>query len=147
MMMNELYTIEPRFLIKTPAEALNDKNIILAGDIAFTSGKYKEALSFGEEVVEMSDLPYLNYVLAARDSGKGRQAEKILSGLFERFYDTLEGDELFGIDTESRSFVRENMPNTILDIDEADIEGLNNLLRMLFYEGLADDIRELKFFE
>lgn len=147
MMMNELYTIEPRFHIKTADDALNDKNIILAGDIAFTSGKYKEALSFGEEVVEMNDLPYLNYVLAAKDSGKGRQAEKILAELSDKFYDVLEGEELFGLDPESRGFVRENMPNTILDIDEADLEGLNALLRMLFYEGLTEDIRELKFFE
>ncbi|GMU86263.1 MAG: hypothetical protein AMXMBFR48_15050 [Ignavibacteriales bacterium] len=147
MLMNELYGLEPAFHIKAPEDALADKNIILAGDLAFTSGKYKEALSFAEEVVEMGDLPYLNFVLAARDSGKGKQAEKIILEAVDEFYNDLEGEELFGLDPESRQFVRENMQNTILDIDEADLEGLNNLLRMLFYQGLADDIRELKFFE
>ncbi|MCK6615006.1 MAG: hypothetical protein L6Q47_12275 [Ignavibacteriaceae bacterium] len=147
MLMNELYTIEPKFHIKAPEDALHDKNIILAGDLAFISGKYREALSFAEEVVEMGDLPYLNFVFCAKDSGKGKQAEKIILEAVDKFYDALEGEELFGLDPESRQFVRENMQNTILDIDEADLEGLNNLLRMLFYEGLADDIRELKFFE
>lgn len=146
IIMHEMYGLETRFHLKSIADAKKDENIILAGDAALTEELYEKGLSLSEEYYEVSELPYLNFVLAAVDPEKGKLVEAHFTKYAGLYYELIEGDEPFGLDEKSRNFVRENVPGTVIDLDEADIEGLNNLLRMVFYKGLSEDIRELKFF-
>lgn len=147
IILHELYGIESRFHLKSVKDALKDDNAVLTGDAALNAEYHEQGLSLSEELYEISELPYLNFVLAAKDAEKGKLVEKYFAERAEQFYEMIEGENEFGLDEKNRSFMRENVQGTVIDLDEADIEGLNNLLRMIFYKGLSQDIRELKFFE
>ena len=67
ILFRELYNTEIEIILKTGSGFENDKNYIIAGDMNFKEDLFIKGFSFAEEVVELINLPYVNYVFVSKD--------------------------------------------------------------------------------
>ncbi len=129
--------------------ALNDKelissNHILTGDKNFTDEKYKNGISFAEEIIELISAPFVNYVFASGD-------EKNLKKFSAKFSEVIKNVDVKNIEIpgsfydETKSFIKEKLPTVIYNFDEHDKEGIRQIVSLPFYHGIIKDMIDIKF--
>ena len=64
ILFKELYNSEIKIILKTGSGFEDDKNYIITGDMNFREDLFIRGFSFAEEVAELINLPYVNYVFA-----------------------------------------------------------------------------------
>ncbi len=146
IMFKELYDAEVKMEIAREFTKLGDENYLLAGDINFSHSKMLEGFSFAEEIMEITELPYVNYILAAEDNELLERANKMLTGAGDFLKENTESFNFApGWEPEMKDKILENAVNFIFDFDESDIEGVKSQLRMAFFYGISEEIVEPKF--
>jgi hypothetical protein len=145
ILFREFYDVEIKTtLLKREVSDFNE-NILIIGDENYESGLFLKGLSFAEEIIELINAPYINFVLASasEDAIKGFNSKYITSftnGHSENF------DELLtGFPKTSLDFLSVNIQHLVFDFDEQDLEGINQLLQMPYYHGMIKEIIDVKF--
>ena len=144
ILFKELYKANVEIVLTTDKTKLDNGNYIIAGDDNFLEAKYKDGISFAEEIVDMISAPFVNYVFASQDKDI---LKEVSNSIFEEvsgidYSNIVLPDEL---PPESRDFIKENILKVFYSLDEQDIEGINQLIRLPFYHGMIEDIIEVKF--
>lgn len=125
---------------------VGEKDFIIVGDINFNGEYFNKGVSFAEDVTELLNFPYVNYVLASKD-------DNLLKEFIEaiELYDTdieliLNAvlDELNVSDT-IKTFIIENFFSLYFEITESERFGLEEMLKLPYYNGLVDDMVEISF--
>ncbi len=128
------------------AADIKGKNLLLAGDYNFQSDLYSEGISFAEEVVEALNLPYVNYLLASNDKVLLEKVNAEIKGIAEKVYDTLEENlKTEKLSGNGKNYIAENISSLILEFDEQDMEGIEQILRLPYFHGIINDMVEVKF--
>ena len=144
ILFKEIYNSNVEIVLTADKAKLNSRNYILVGDDNFTASKYKNGISFAEEISDMISAPFVNYVFASQD-------KDMLTGVSESIFEKVSGADYSNITfpdefpPESRDFIKENISKVLYTFDEQDIEGINQLIRLPFYHGMIKDIIEVKF--
>lgn len=125
---------------------LSGKNLLIAGDQNFNSNIFANGISFADEMIENLNLPYVNYVLAANKKENLEVVHEVFTELGELIYSSME-DYNFGetIPELSKDYIKSNISSLIVNLDQQDIEGLEQLIRMPYFYGIIKDIVEIKF--
>ncbi|MGD8306031.1 MAG: hypothetical protein PVF17_05205 [Ignavibacteria bacterium] len=143
ILFSELYDTNVELKISAMNDDLEDQTHIIVGDQNFKNRKYKNGISFAEQIVDLISAPYINYILASRN-------EELLKNYSD---DTLpiikefalgESEHLDELD-ESKNFIIENSQSVIYCLEEQDIIGINELIRLPFYHGILKELFEVKF--
>lgn len=143
ILFNELYKKDININIQTklPAKDNND-NIIIVGDDNFRDERINGAISFAEEVVEVISAPFVNFILASPKSDLlDEYGEKMKSHLNNGKLKSSKVD----FDLAGASFIQNNLDKVFFNLNEQDIEGINQLIRLPFYYGILKNIIEVKF--
>jgi len=122
------------------------KNFILAGDKNFSDNLFQHGISFAEEMIENLNLPYVNYVFASMNKGSMElfhEAMTDMGGLIDSSMDEYNFDN--SITSLSADYVKSNISSLIVNFDQQDIEGLEQLIRLPYFYGIIKDILEVKF--
>ena len=144
ILFKEMYNVIVEIVLTTDKKKLKNNNFIVAGDDNFFGAKYKNGISFAEEMIEMISAPFVNYVLASQDKDKLIEvSENILAKISGSEINNISFPDEFPLD--SREFIKNNIPKVFYMLDEDDIEGINNLINLPFYHGMIKDIIEVKF--
>ena len=144
ILFKELYNTDVQINIQTKTVDEVIRNFISIGDENFVNERFKQGISFSEEMIEILSTPFVNYVLASKDENtlsevSARMTEKIKSASISEYL--LQEP----IPEESRNFIGENFPKVFYSFDEQDIEGINQLIRLPFYYDMIKDIIDVKF--
>jgi len=144
ILFKELYNTSVEIVLTSDKTKLKDSNYVITGDDNFLEARYKNGISFAEEMVDMISAPFVNYVLASQD-------KDILTEVSNSIFEKVSGLDYNNITLpdefpqESRDFIKENISNVFYTLDEQDIEGINQLTRLPFYHGIIKDIIEVRF--
>jgi hypothetical protein len=144
ILFKELYNTEVEITISKKTENLESGTHIVAGDDNFNNSKFRDGISFAEEVVELISAPYVNYVFASNDKELLKDYSKSIMPKLSNF-NLSESEEINRFNESSAAFIKENSKSIICNLDEQDIVGINELIRLPYYYGLIKDLFEVKF--
>ena len=125
---------------------LENKNYIIAGGENFEDDLYKSGLSFSDQVADMLDAPYVNYLVAAKTKEAIEDFNKSLSALDKKIEDNI-GKYLdsSGFDAAVVSMIKSKLNQLYFELTENEINGFEEMIRMPFYQGVLKDIIEVNF--
>lgn len=145
ILFKEFYDVEIKTtLLNRELPDFND-NILIIGDENYEKGLFLNGLSFSEEIIELINAPYVNFVLAGT-------SEEILTNFVQNHKENFKKahsedfNALFPTFPQSSlDFLSVNIQHLVFDFEEQDIEGIKQLLQMPYYHGMIKEIIEVKF--
>lgn len=145
ILLKELYDIDLTPKLATPDFSVKNEHVLIVGDGNFNDELFLEGLSFSEEIIELIDAPYVNFVLASKN-------ENLLKQFTEKHRDDFinghpeADDKIFSnFSRNSFDFIQVNLQHVLFDFEEQDLEGIKTLLQLPFYYGLIKSMIDLKF--
>lgn len=145
ILLKEMYDVDITPRLITPEFMVQDENMLIAGDENYEKELFLNGLSFAEEIIELINAPYVNFLLASKDenllkSFVIKHRDDFVIGHPESFNNLLKDFPQNSID-----FISVNMQHVIFDLEDQDLEGIKNLLQLPYYHGITQDLFEIKF--
>lgn len=145
ILLKEMYDIDITPRLVTPEFMIQDENILIAGDENYEKELFLKGLSFAEEIIELINAPYVNFLIASRDeSALKKFVLKHRDDFISWHPESLE-NLLKGYPVQSVEFISVNMQHVIFDLENQDLEGIKTLLQLPYYHGITNDLFEIKF--
>ncbi|MCX6173214.1 MAG: hypothetical protein NTZ27_00465 [Ignavibacteriales bacterium] len=122
------------------------RDYIIAGDENFHSWDYSSAISLSDEVSEMIDLPYVNFVFASQDKNALEKFNEQINPVDEKIdSDIANIIKELNLSEKAKEFLTENLGSVYFDMTDNEETAVNELIKLIFYHGIIDDIFEVKF--
>jgi hypothetical protein len=91
-------------------------------------------------------MPYVNYIFASNN----KESLMELNGYMDNINDKIIKNagpiiEKSQFDAISKKYIVDNINSVYYDITKNEINSLNELIKLLFFHGIIDDIFEIKF--
>jgi hypothetical protein len=145
ILFKEFYDVEVTpTLVKDESTHIDD-NTLVVGDENYSKELFLNGLSFAEEIIELIDAPYVNFILAA-------PSEKVLKEFTEKHKDDfLNGHTeeyssiLKGFTQTSLDFISVNIQHIVFDLEDQDLEGIKTLMQLPYFHGILKDMIDIKF--
>lgn len=145
ILFKEFYDVEVKTTLLSHQPTDFSENILIVGDENYEKEIFLNGLSFAEEIIELINAPYVNFVLAGT-------SDRVIKEINSRFKKDLESGHAEKIDhlfptfpQTSLNFISVNLQHLVFDFDDQDLEGIKQLLQMPYYHGLIKDIIDVKF--
>lgn len=145
ILFKEFYDVEIKTtLLNRETPDFND-NILIIGDENYEKELFLNGLSFAEEIIELINAPYVNFVLASN-------SEETVKDFNSNYKSSLTKGHADNFDyllpdfpQTSLDFLSVNIQHLVFDFDEQDTEGIKQLLQMPYYHGMIKEIADVKF--
>jgi len=145
ILFKEFYDVDVTpTLVKDETTQLND-NTLIVGDENYEKDLFLNGLSFAEEIIELLDAPYVNFILAG-------SSENLLKDFAEKHRDELLNGHtedysklLIGITQTSIEFISVNIQHIVFDLEDQDLEGIKLLMQLPYFHGILKDMIDIKF--
>lgn len=145
ILFKEFYDVEVKTtLLNREVIDFND-NILIIGDENYKKELFLNGLSFAEEIIELINAPYVNFVLAAHSEETLRELNSKFKSSFNKGHDDNFDDLFPDIPQTSLDFLSVNIQHLVFDLEEQDREGINQLLQMPYFHGMIKEMIEVKF--
>ena len=146
ILFEERYSSDVELVLDTSDKMESGTDYIVSGDYNYASTKYERAISLADEVSEMLDFPYVNFILVSKDRESLTNFEKQIDSLDEIIEEKLSANiERLNIPQGSKDFIKENFSSVYFDLTENEKEGLNELVKLVYYRGIIEDMFDIKF--
>lgn len=142
----EKFSSQIEITLDTNKTSEKGRDYIIVGDENFHSWNYQSAISLADEVSEMIDFPYVNFVFASVDKEAIEMFNKQVIPIDERI-----DDELINVikdlnfTEKVKEFFIENLSSIYFDMTDNEETAVNELIKLIFYHGIIDDMFEVKF--
>lgn len=133
------------FLDSHPFE-LNTKNYLVCGSENYGNNIFEAGLSLADQISDLLEAPYVNYVLVSKDEKLLKDFTSGLSNLDKTLEDSFE--QIAGKLSFSHNAiedVRQNLNSVYYDMTEVEKKSLTDLIRLPYFTGITEDIVETKF--
>jgi len=145
ILFKEFYGIDIQPVLQSDQNIKPGQNFVEVGDRNFSDEIFLKGLSFSEEIIELVNAPYINFVLAGSNENAVKQ-----------FVNSYENNFLDGHETSlkklnpdfpdlSKDFININIQHIIFDFENQDLEGIKSLLQMPYYHGMIKSMVDIKF--
>jgi len=146
IIFKEKFDLSPEISLDTSEEILPDKTYLFSGSNNWTDDKFEKAASFSEYISESIEVPYTNFVLAAKDEdvlkefvAKLDKLNPILESKIDSFLKDLDYSE------NTTLFIKEAITSISFDTTEENVYALEELLQMVFFHQVYDEMIDVKF--
>jgi hypothetical protein len=140
ILFRELYNTEIEIILKTNSEFENDKNYIINGDMNFREDLFIRGFSFAEEIIELINVPYVNYVFASKKPNILKEFNLLATAPVNKFLENSEDAIKEIIPSNLQEYFMANLSSLIFNYNEQDLEGIEQVLRLPYFHGLITDI-------
>lgn len=142
----ERYLIHPEIILDTSLKAQSDKDYVVSGDENFTSWNFEHGISFADEISDLIDFPYVNFVFASQDKNALEDFNKMFNNLDALIEDNIQNILLpLNYSENVKSFIKENLGSIYFELTENEIEAVKELIKLLYYHEIIDDIFDINF--
>jgi hypothetical protein len=145
ILFKEFYDVEVKTTLLSHQPTDFSENILIVGDENYEKEIFLSGLSFAEEIIELINAPYVNFILA----GTSNELVKKINSTFKKALESGHADKIDNLfptfPQTALDFITVNLQHLVFDFDEQDLEGIKQLLQMPYYHGLIKDIIEVKF--
>jgi len=146
ILFSEMYSSEIELTLDTSKITEAGRDVIVVGDENFHSWNYQSAISLADEVAELLNLPYVNFVFASHDKKALEEFNKQINPIDER----IDGDIIniikeLNLSDKAKEFITENLGSIYFDMTDNEETAVNELVKLIFYHGIIDDMFDVKF--
>ena len=142
----EKFSSQIEITLDTNKTAEKGRDYIIAGDENFHLWDYQSAISLADEISEMLDLPYVNFVFASPDKDALEKFNKQINPIDERIdSEIINIIKELNLSDKTKEFLTENFGSIYFDMTDNEETALNELIKLIFYHGIIDDIFDVKF--
>ena len=146
ILFSERFSSNAEIVLEPSSKPTKEKDYIIVGDENFSAWNFKNGISFSDEVSEMLDFPYVNFVFVSPDKDSLNSFHKLVGQIDETIEDKI--DTILpnlNLPDEAKSFIKENLDSLYYQMTSNETEALNDLIRLLFYHGIIEDLFDVKF--
>lgn len=145
ILFSERFNSDVKLTLDTSEIIDESKNYIITGNDNFGSLDFNKGISFADQVAEMIDYPYVNYVWVSKDEEKLKE----FNAYFNEVDKTVEDRILtilqnMSFRNEVKEFIEGNLNSVYFEMTENEIAGLHELLKLPYYHGITKEMFELK---
>ncbi len=146
ILFSERFSSQVQVSLETSQSPASQKNYIVVGDENFTLWNVNNGLSFSDEIAEMLDLPYVSFVFASLDKSALTAFNDLSAGVDGIIEDRLENilDDL-SYSSETKSLIKDNLESVYFEMTENENTAVNELIKLVYYHGIIDDMFDVKF--
>ncbi len=145
VLFEEKYSSKVEVTIDTDIEPDRTNNFLVVGDANFKSWDFNNAISLADQITDMVDLPYVNFVAASHDKDSIELINKYTSGIDELIEDSIDDNiAKTDFDDNAKLFIRENFNSVYYEITQNEIDALEELMKIVYYRGILDDMFDIK---
>ena len=145
ILFKEFYDVDVKpILVKDNSANIND-NTLIVGDENYEKELFLNGLSFAEEIIELLDAPYVNFILTG-------SSENLLKDFAEKHRDELLNGHtedysklITGITQTSIDFISVNIQHIVFDLEDQDLEGIKTLMQLPYFHEVIKDMIDIKF--
>ena len=140
LLFKELYDTNVEIILNTGSVFEEDKNYIITGDMNFKDELFIRGFSFSEEIVELINLPYVNYVFASKNPELLKEFNSLAAVAVNKFIGNYNDAIEEIIPPNIQEFFVANISSLIFNYNEQDLEGIDQVLRLPYFHGIIEDI-------
>lgn len=146
ILLAEQYFCEAEIALDPAHLPAEEKDYLVVGDENYSLWDYKNGISFSDQIAEMIDFPYVNFVFASPDKEELTAFNNLIGNIDQTIEDKIDGI-LYKINPpdEVKTFLKENLDSVYYEMTPNEVEGLNELVKLLFYHGIVEDMFDIKF--
>ena len=146
ILFEERFSSEVEIALDTYKEPDGSQNTLVVGDENFSIWDYNSSISFSDQMAELLDFPYVNFIFASnsRDALENLETNLLeIDTFIEENIDAI----LDGIITadELKLYIKENLGSVYFEMTNNETEALSEMIKMVYYHGILDDIFDVKF--
>ena len=142
----EKFSSQIEITLDTNKTVEKGRDYIIVGDENFHLWNYQSAISLADEVSSMLDLPYVNFVFASADKEAIEMFNKQIVPINERIDDKLINTiKELNLSEKVKEFFVENLNSIYFDMTDNEETAVNELIKLIFYHGIIDDMFDVKF--
>lgn len=146
IMFQERFNIDVEVSLDTKEIDFDENNYVIVGSENDEYVIKNNGISFADQIAEMIDYPYVNFVLASNDENKLNELSQNLINLDKNIeneiFDLL---SKMNLPKANEDMVIENIDSLYFEITQNEKEALNELIKLAYYHGIVDEIKELNF--
>ncbi len=146
ILFEERYSVDPEIILETSPKLTPQLDYLIAGDENFIDYKFKKGLSLADEISDLLNLPYVNYLLVSEN----RYNLESFNNSFKKI-DTLIEDNIdnilseLGLSEDTRNFLTDNFNSIYYELTPNETEAIQELIKLVYYHGIIDDMIDIKF--
>ena len=140
LLFKELYDTDVKIILNTGSVFEEDKNYIITGDRNYKDELFIRGFSFSEEIVELINLPYVNYVFASKNPELLKEFYSLAAVAVNKFIGNYNDAIEEFIPPNIQEFFVANISSLIFNYNEQDLEGIDQVLRLPYFHGIIEDI-------
>lgn len=146
ILFGEKYSSDVELILDTKNEVNQNQNYIICGDNNFISASFEKGISFADEISDLLNLPYVNYLFVSQDKEQLIEFQKLFSDLDLKIENLLTSTlENLALPVKSKDFINENFGSVYYELTENEHDGYNELIKLIYYHGIVDDMFDVKF--
>ena len=146
IIFNERYNLEIDIALDS-SSVIDPKNTYhICGNENWNNKLYEKGSSFAEQVLEIIDKPYLNYVLASANeellkefNAKFEKLNPILLTNLDNFLAKI------NLENNVTNFIKEEINSVNFDLTSEELEGLEETIQYIYFNQIIDDLFDVKF--
>ncbi|MBS4035990.1 MAG: hypothetical protein KGZ85_16120 [Ignavibacterium sp.] len=145
ILFKEFYDLDIKPKLLTQESIFEEDNLILTGDKNFQEELFLNGLSFSEEVIELIDAPYINFLTASSSDAVLKSFVNNYEDSFINGHEEVLKNMKTGFPELANDFIKVNIQHIVFDFENQDLEGINKLLQMPYYYGITKELIDIKF--
>jgi len=146
ILFKERFSSDVEISLDTKQAVNKEQNTLVVGDENIFFWEYGMGLSFSDQIAEMLDLPYVNFVFASQDKEAIEKFNLLIIEIDAVIEDSL--SEIFeSIDYPAavKEHIKNNFSTVYYELTPNETEALEDLFKLLYYHGIITDIFDIKF--
>ncbi len=146
ILFSERFSSQTEINLDTASVPAKEKDYLVAGNENFSLWDFRNGISFADQVAEMLDFPYVNFVFASPDKETLAAFNSLVGNVDETIENKID-DILCKLNPPEgvKTFLQGNIDSIYYEMTSYEVEGLNELIKLLFYHGIIDDMFDIKF--
>ena len=142
----ERFSTNAEISIAVGRESDNDAEHLIVGDENFKNKNFETGVSFSDQIADMIDLPYVNFVFASRDKSELEKFNNLFADVDFHIEEKIQGimdnlDYSGGV----KNFIKNNLSSVYFEITENEIASIYELVKLIYYHGIIDDMFDINF--
>jgi hypothetical protein len=146
ILFEERFSSDVEIVLDTHKEPDGNKNTLVVGSENFSLWDYNSSISFSDQMAELLELPYVNFILASYNKENISILENYFEGI-DTFVEENIATILNGMDikAETKRYIQENIGSIYFEMTSNEAEALNEMIKIVYYHGILDDLFDVKF--
>ena len=145
ILFRENYSSDINIIIDTKSIEIGSKNYLVSGNENFSDSLFKKGISFCDEICDLLDAPYVNYVIASKNRDTISEINRLFIDAENKVENYLRTSADVAIGNELKTELLNNFNSFYFEMTEIESDSLKELLRICYYQGLAEELFDINF--